>query len=234
MPDAAIEIEQLRFAWQGRGATTADIVSIASLRIARGEQVFVHGPSGCGKSTLLGLIAGVLLARSGQLRVLGEDWQQWPGARRDAFRAAHIGVMFQQFNLLPYLGVVDNVLLPAGFAARRAPGGMAAARREAESLLERMGLDAATRQRRAAELSVGQQQRVAAARSLLGKPALVVADEPTSALDHDHRDRFVALLQGACREAGSTLVFVSHDQSLAERFDRPLAWGQLSRPGAWA
>jgi putative ABC transport system ATP-binding protein len=216
-----VQIDGLRFGWRSGGP---DTLAIDRLAIGRGEHVFVHGPSGCGKSTLLGVMAGVLLPRAGRCRVLGADWQAWSGSRRDAFRADHIGVLFQQFNLLPYLSVVDNVLLPGGFSARRAKNGGPA---EARHLLRRMGLDEGLWTRPAAQLSVGQQQRVAAARCLIGRPELVIADEPTSALDTAHRDRFMDLLQGECRAAGSTLVFVSHDQGLAPRFDRRLAWSDI-------
>ncbi len=222
--DPVVDITDLRFAWQRGGP---DVLAIDRLAIAPGEHVFVHGPSGCGKSTLLGVIAGVLVPRAGHCRVLGADWSAgsgWSGARRDAFRADHLGVLFQQFNLLPYLSVLDNVLLPGGFSVRRTREGGPA---EAHRLLRRMGLDQALWSRSAAQLSVGQQQRVAAARCLIGKPGLVIADEPTSALDTEHRDRFMDLLQSECRASGSTLVFVSHDKSLATRFDRRLAWNQI-------
>jgi putative ABC transport system ATP-binding protein len=221
--DPVVAIDGLRFAWR-RG--TPDVLAIEHLRLEAGRQVFLHGPSGCGKSTLLGVMAGVLVAREGSCRVLGQDWAALSGARRDAFRADHVGVLFQQFNLLPWLSVLDNVCLPAGFSARRArAGGVDEARR----LLDRMALPPVLWTRPARDLSVGQQQRVAAARCLLGRPALVIADEPTSALDADHRDRFMDLLQGQCRDAGSTLVFVSHDRSLADRFDLRWAWHEVNR-----
>ena len=223
-----VALEQLRFAWRRGGP---DVLSIDRLHLAAGEQVFVHGPSGCGKSTLLSVMAGVLLARSGQCRVLGQDWAALAGARRDAFRADHVGVLFQQFNLLAWLSVLDNLRLPGGFSRRRAA---ATGADDAARLLQAMGLEEALWGRPARELSVGQQQRVAAARCLIGRPALVIADEPTSALDTDHRDRFMDLLQGQCREAGSTLVFVSHDRDLARRFDTRLAFADLqpARPAS--
>ena len=196
--------------------------------------MFLHGPSGSGKSTLLGLLAGVLLPGGGQVRLLGTDWAALSGARRDAFRADHVGYIFQQFNLLPYLSVLDNVLLPCRFSAlrrQRADAAAGTARASAAALLERVGLGAPLWTRPAAQLSVGQQQRVAAARALIGQPELVIADEPTSALDAALRDSFMALLLQQCRDAGSTLVFVSHDERLAARFDTTLALAQVNRAG---
>jgi putative ABC transport system ATP-binding protein len=171
---------------------------------------------------LLGLLAGVLQAQQGCVSVLGTDWARLGASRRDAARADHVGYIFQQFNLLPYLSVLDNVRLPCRFSAlraRRAPDGAA------QHLLQRVELPEALWTKPAAELSVGQQQRVAAARALIGVPEIVIADEPTSALDAALRDGFMALLLGATRDSGSTLVFVSHDERLAERFD-----GRLSLP----
>lgn len=205
---------------------------IDQLSIAAGQTVFLHGPSGGGKSTLLGLLAGVLLPHSGSVRLLGTRWSELSGARRDAFRADHLGYIFQQFNLLPYLSVLDNVLLPCRFSAVRclratqdggSPDGAA------RELLRRVGLAEGLWMRPAAQLSVGQQQRVAAARALIGRPEVVIADEPTSALDAPLRDSFMDLLLESCRASGGTLVFVSHDERLAARFDSSLALSALNR-----
>jgi putative ABC transport system ATP-binding protein len=215
-----LDIEGLRFRWP---CAAQDCVSIGRFQLQSGETVFLHGPSGCGKSTLLSLAAGVLVADEGGVRLLGRDWRALASARRDRVRADHVGYIFQQFNLLPYLSVLDNVLLPCRFSARRlaragkdADGAMQAAR----DLLQRVGLGADLHRRGAAELSVGQQQRVAAARALIGRPELVIADEPTSALDAALRTTFMDTLLGACVEAGSALLFVSHDARLAARFER--------------
>ena len=224
-----ITIDALRFAWPRAGH---DCLAVDALHVESGRTVFLHGPSGCGKSTLLGLLAGVLVPGSGRVSLMGTDWATLSGARRDAFRADHVGYIFQQFNLLPYLNVRDNVLLPCRFSALRREraarrGGTAGL--AAESLLQRVGLPREMWARAASELSVGQQQRVAAARALIGQPELVIADEPTSALDADLRDAFMNLLLGECQASGSTLVFVSHDQRLAERFDERLSLPQLNR-----
>ncbi len=225
-----LALRDVRYAWPG----SADCLAIDRLALQPGRTHFLHGPSGCGKSTLLGLMAGVLRARQGRVELLGRDWAALPAGARDARRADHVGVIFQQFNLLPYLSVLDNVLLPTRFSAlraRRCPDGPAAA---AAVLLQRVGLAAALHGRRADALSVGQQQRVAAARALIGHPELVIADEPTSALDAARRDDFMALLREACAAAGSTLVFVSHDERLAVGFDERLDLPALNRVAAAA
>ena len=220
-----IAVDALRFRWPG---AETDALDIAALAIEAASAVFLHGPSGCGKSTLLGLLAGVLVPSGGRISLLGTDWAAMSGARRDAFRADHVGYIFQQFNLLPYLSVIDNVLLPCRFSALRAQRAGASVG-AAESLLARVGLARPLWSRPAARLSVGQQQRVAAARALIGAPELVIADEPTSALDAPLRDGFMDLLLGECRTAGSTLVFVSHDERLASRFDRRLSLPEINR-----
>ncbi len=226
MLDSGLRLHRLRYAWPGSRSAT---LAIDELAIERGQTLFLQGPSGCGKSTLLGLLAGVLVAQPGMVSVLGEDWATLGPGRRDARRARDLGVIFQQFNLLPYLSVIDNVRLPCRFSAARSARCAGGADAAARSLLERMGLPAALWRESAARLSVGQQQRVAAARALIGAPALVLADEPTSALDAALRDAFMALLLAEVRAAGSTLVFVSHDERLAARFDRQLVLPALNR-----
>ena len=212
----AVELSKLRFAYR----TGADVLAIDSLTIARGETVFLHGPSGSGKTTLLGLLAGVLQATSGEVRVLGENCSTMSSGARDAFRARHLGYVFQMFNLIPYLPVRENILLPIRLEpVRRLRLGSqsydAAVQDVAEQLDIARYLDSPI-----AELSVGQQQRVAAARALIGHPEVVIADEPTSALDTDRREQFLELLFRSCEKAGATLVFVSHDHTLMPLFSR--------------
>ena len=220
MNETAILIEKLAFTWPRQSAPCIDI---AGLSIACGERVFLHGPSGSGKSTLLGLLGGVALPQKGRITLLGEEITALSGRARDQFRADHIGFLFQQFNLLPWLSALDNILLPCTFSARRrertgtSPDAPVA---EAKRLLSRLDLHPSHWGRPAAELSVGQQQRVAAARALIGRPELLIADEPTSALDAERQQVFVDLLLQETVEAGATLIFVSHDQRLAEHFDR--------------
>ncbi|WP_274708993.1 ABC transporter ATP-binding protein [Variovorax sp. S12S4] len=206
-------------------------IDIEALRITAGELVFLHGPSGCGKSTLLSLLAGVLVADEGRVTLLGHDWSQLSGAARDRCRVAHVGYIFQQFNLLPYLSVLDNVLLPCRFSQRREAQAArsGSSREQAEHLLDQMGLDHNLWKRQAMQLSVGQQQRVAAARALIGQPEVVIADEPTSALDEDRREAFLDVLLTACATNQSALVFVSHDQRIAQRFARHVLLPDINR-----
>ena len=228
-PDAAaLQVRGLRYRWPG---AAADTLRIDSLALAAGEQVFLRGPSGCGKSTLLSLCAGVLLPGAGTVALLGRDWATLGASARDRHRADHLGYIFQQFNLLPYLSVLDNVRLPLRFSAARAARAGADA---AEALLARTGLPRTLWTQRADRLSVGQQQRVAAARALIGAPGVVIADEPTSARDEGLREAFMALLLDSCTAAGSALLFVSHDARLAQRFARVVDLPAINQAGQQA
>ena len=215
-----------RYRWPG---AAHDVLSIDDLTVAAGERVLVQGASGSGKSTLLSLAAGVLLPQAGQVHVLGREWRSLRAGARDRRRADHIGYVFQQFNLLPFLSVLDNVLLPCRFSRGRAGRCEGGPDRAAQRLLQALGLAPALWPRPASALSVGQQQRVAAARALIGRPELVIADEPTSALDEAHRDAFLRLLLQECEAAGSALLFVSHDPRLAPHFTRVLPLVSVNR-----
>jgi putative ABC transport system ATP-binding protein len=226
---AAVALRHVRFRYPGAGE---DALRVDSFTVDTAERVFVRGPSGCGKTTLLSLIAGVLVASQGMVSVQGRDWASLSSSGRDRLRAGHIGYIFQQFNLLPYLSVLDNVLLPCRFSesrAKRAGGSHGAIAARARALLAQMDLGQELVHRQASALSVGQQQRVAAARALIGQPELVIADEPTSALDEAVRESFMRVLLEACAEARSALVFVSHDARLARRFERQVDLPSLNR-----
>ena len=223
--EPAVVLRDVRFAYR----PGVDVLRVDRLDVRRGERIFVFGPSGSGKTTLLGLLAGVLRASSGSVHVLGRDLARLGGAERDAFRAEHVGYVFQMFNLIPYLSVRENVTLPARLSAgRRARLGGRSPDAAAEHLAVELEI-AELLDERVTSLSVGQQQRVAAARALLGAPELVIADEPTSALDADRRERFLELLFQVCAEAGSTLIFVSHDRGLEPMFDRAVSLPELNR-----
>ncbi|MDY6956516.1 MAG: ABC transporter ATP-binding protein [Pseudomonadota bacterium] len=227
--DRAVDIRHLSFRWQ-RQAPIA--LALDRLSIEKGERVFIEGPSGSGKSTLLSLLAGVTVPQQGELRVLGRRLDQLAGAQRDHFRAHHIGYVFQMFNLIPYLSMVDNVVLPCRFSKARHDKAVQRSRSlesEAMRLLEHLDMaQADLLHRPVTALSVGQQQRVAAARALMGAPELLIADEPTSSLDANRREAFVCLLFQECEQAGSTVVFVSHDTSLEGLFDRTIRLAELN------
>ncbi|MBK1649249.1 ABC transporter ATP-binding protein [Rhabdochromatium marinum] len=218
-----IEIRELTFRWQPHAPWG---LTIKALTVAPGERLFIKGPSGSGKSTLLSLISGVTTATAGSVRVMGQPLEQLGRVERDHVRAHHIGYIFQMFNLIPYLSVLDNVTLPCRFSARRRAKARARSRSleaEARRLLQQLDMNAPDLQRRAVTtLSVGQQQRVAAARALMGAPEVLIADEPTSALDADRRESFMRLLFDECRDSGAALVCVSHDAALESLFDRTL------------
>jgi putative ABC transport system ATP-binding protein len=222
---AAIEFDTVRFGYRP-GQTVLDV---PALRVDRGERVFLFGPSGSGKTTLLGLVTGVLTAREGRVGVLGQDLTPLSGARRDALRAAHLGYIFQMFNLIPYLSVLDNITLPCRISTeRRARLGGRSMNDAARELANHLGI-AAHINDPVTQLSVGQQQRVAACRALIGAPELIVADEPTSALDADRRSDFIELLFRSCEDVGATLLFVSHDRGLEPMFSRALSLPEINR-----
>ncbi len=215
MSRPALHVRDLEFRWPGADGFC---LRLKDLTVDTQKSLFLHGPSGSGKSTLLNLIGGVLAPQTGRIELLGEDFSDLPAHRRDAFRADHIGFIFQQLNLIPYLPVLANVLLPCRFSARRAAraGQPEAAARE---LLQRLDIAPELYGQAAHRLSVGQQQRVAAARALIGRPEILIADEPTSALDAARQAAFVDLLLTEARANGSAVVFVSHDLRLSAHFD---------------
>lgn len=229
-----ITAHNLHFQWTNSGP---EILHIPRLAVEAGERALIRGASGSGKSTLLSLLAGITVPTQGSIDILGQSLETLSGVQRDHFRADHIGYLFQLFNLLPYLSVLDNVILPCRFSRRRKARALnngASLEAEARRLLERLDLlHADILERPVSTLSVGQQQRVAAARALMGSPELLIADEPTSALDADRREAFIQLLFEECAAAGSTLVFVSHDHALESLFDRSVDLAEINRiPGA--
>ena len=214
----AIDLQNVRFAYRAG----KNILDIASLKVDAGERVFLFGPSGSGKTTLLGLLTGVLTAQQGSVNVLGRDLTKMSGSQRDAFRGSHLGYIFQLFNLIPYLSVIENITLPCRLHSERRKRLQKPLEDEARAIAARLGIEQLLKEN-VVNLSVGQQQRVAAARSLMGAPEVIVADEPTSSLDFDHRERFIELLFDCVAQAKSTLLFVSHDRSLMPMFSRQLS-----------
>jgi putative ABC transport system ATP-binding protein len=215
---AAFECRDLRFSYADK-----TVLQIGYWRVARGERIFLRGASGSGKSTLLSLLCGMLVPSAGELRVLDCDLTVMSGYARDRFRACHMGVVFQQFNLIPWLSVRDNIRLAAHFADAKS-----AQKEHMVELAEQLNLPGALLDRKAAELSIGQQQRVAVMRALINRPEILLVDEPTSALDQDNRDAFIQVLLTTLDRCGATLLFVSHDQTLASHFPQQLSMAELN------
>jgi putative ABC transport system ATP-binding protein len=223
---SSVEIRDVSFAWRGR---TSFSLAIPELSVSAGEKLFLLGESGSGKSTLLSLICGINTPDLGSVAVDNVVLSDLKPAARDKFRAEHIGVIFQMFNLLPYASPLENILLPLSFApARRAQ--VTHAKNEALRLATALGLpEDLVSQAHTTELSIGQQQRVAAARALIGKPKLIIADEPTSSLDASTQKAFIELLMAQAEDVGATLIMVSHDQRLSPQFDRSLDLTQIAQ-----
>ncbi len=222
---AAVEVKGLTFRYTKGGPA---ILDIPELTLQRGERAFLHGPSGSGKTTLLGLLAGILPVSTGTVSILGRDFGALKGQERDRFRGSHIGYVFQMFNLIPYLNVRQNIQLPLGISPERAARLKGSPDAEARTLAAHLGIESYL-DRPVTELSVGQQQRVAAARALIGSPELVIADEPTSALDHDHREAFLRVLFAEAERTGSTVIFVSHDHTLKPLFPKVVSLREVNR-----
>lgn len=227
-----LRVDNLRFRWP---SCQRDVVDIPELSIQKQERVFIKGESGSGKTTLLSLIGGIHQPNSGHIHIFGEDISQLKQSERDQFRADHIGFIFQLFNLIPYLSVIENITLACQFSKRRKTNALLKSdtlEQEACRLLSHLQFGGkALLDRPVSELSVGQQQRVAAARALIGSPELIIADEPTSALDADTRESFLNLLLSECEQNGSTILFVSHDQALENAFDRCIYLNELNKAG---
>lgn len=228
MTEKVIEIRGLAYAWVGQPL----LLDIDEFDVLAGERVFLRGPSGSGKSTLLGIIAGLFEAQSGHIEVAGVPLKGQSGTSRDRLRADELGVIFQMFNLVPYLSLLQNVVLPCRFSKKRMDAVKASGGPEAEArrLLGRLGLaDDDMLRRKVTDLSVGQQQRVAAARALIGGPSLIIADEPTSALDANTRDRFIELISEEAERSSAAMLFVSHDAGLAPLFDRAVDLMEINK-----
>ena len=217
----ALRSQGLSFRW----AAGQQQLQFPDIELQQGSHLFLRGPSGSGKSTLLSLICGLAAVQQGELELLGHDVRQLSRGRLDRLRADRLGVIFQQFNLVPYLNTLANVLLPCRLSAQRRGRTQPTPGDEARGLLEALAIPDSHWTRPVTELSVGQQQRVAAARALIGAPSLILADEPTSALDHDNRDRFLDVLLRLASRSATSVLFVSHDETLARHFHQQLSLG---------
>lgn len=209
---AVLTVESLRKSYAAPDGTITPIIDVPSFRVETSEHVGLRGVSGSGKTTFLHLIAGILEADAGRVQVDGREMQGVSESVRDRYRAKSIGYVFQTFNLLHGYSAFENVQLGMMF-------GRGVDREWARHLLDRVGL-AQRMDYRPRQLSVGQQQRVAVARALAGRPKLVLADEPTGNLDRRHATEALTLMREICSESGAALLLVSHDPHVLETFSR--------------
>jgi putative ABC transport system ATP-binding protein len=219
----AIEINNLEFSYP---TSLKPVIQIQNMSVPEGERVFLYGPSGYGKSTLLNLMAGVLDCKIGELNVLGINLTQSAQVKKDALRGAEIGYIFQIFNLIPYLNLKENIVLPCMINKKRAHG--IDYNQQADELIATLGLSEHIN-KPVTDLSIGQQQRVAAARALIGNPKLVIADEPTSSLDEKNTEEFMNLLIKEWEKRKFTLIFVSHDERLKKYFSTTISLPSINR-----
>ena len=216
MPSScAASFKEVKFRWDKHSDYT---LQIKSLDIASGQHLFVQGKSGIGKTTLLNLISGIHLPSEGEVIVLGKNLAKLSTTKRDAFRASELGIIFQEFNLLPFLSLLENIQLPFLFTKDKKYNP-----KKALELLRQLGFQKETIHQPTSKLSIGQQQRVALARALISEAKIILADEPTSALDEENRDNFLDLLFEFGKK--STIIYVSHDKSIAPRFEHILELG---------
>ncbi len=217
----AIECHDITYTWpQAKNPA----IHIKSFSLEKGERLFIHGASGSGKSTFLSLIAGLLSANTGEIKILDHPFNGMSDRQKDRFRSKHIGFVFQQFNLIPYLSVEDNIALPAKISGLDKDKTLT----RTHALMDSLLLDAKLLKHRADQLSIGQQQRVAVARALINEPEILIADEPTSALDEEAKDEFMDLLLSTQQRTASTIIFVSHDRDLMKHFEHQSSMSDMN------
>jgi putative ABC transport system ATP-binding protein len=220
----AIELKNITFSYEKNNP----ILNIPSLNIKYGEKIFIYGPSGSGKSTLLNLLAGITRATSGSIEILSKNFDTLSIGAKDRFRGDHIGFIFQSFNLISYLTIYENILLPLKASPKKNSRIQTNIYSEIERISSRLDIKHLLN-KRVTELSVGQQQRVAVARALIGDSELIIADEPTSSLDEDVTNNFMKLLIEEQKKRNFTLIFVSHDRRLSTFFDKEISLSELNR-----
>ncbi len=219
-----VQINNLTFSYSKK--TSAPIVlDITKLELLKGESLFLYGPSGHGKSTLLNIIAGVLTPNSGEVIIDQEIVSSLSASKKDLWRGENLGYVFQNFNLISYLNIFENIMLPTKFSKKRSNK---TTKERAYELIERMNLQHFLNHS-AADLSIGQQQRVALCRALIGEPKLLLADEPTSSLDDDNTSLLMSLLKEEKKRNGLTMMFVSHDLRLRPFFDREISLVEINK-----
>ena len=219
-----IEIDNLTFSYNSRKKHNQEVINIPKLTLEKGQSLFLYGPSGHGKSTLLNIIAGVLSPTSGNILIDNENVTSLSSSKKDLWRGDHLGYVFQNFNLISYLNILENIMLPTKFSRiRKSKSDL----KRAMELIERMNLKDFLHQS-VNDLSIGQQQRVALCRALIGDPKLLLADEPTSSLDEKNTGELMNLLKEEKERTGLTMIFVSHDLRLKPYFDRELSLAEIN------
>ena len=225
MPGNMIQLRDLNFEYGDGGFT----LRVPELSVERGEQIAIVGPSGSGKTTLLHLMSGIVLPQRGSVEIGGADWLALTDAERRALRIQQIGLVFQEFELLEYLRVFDNILLP--YRIHRALRLDPASKTRAADLAEQMGVGSQL-ERYPTRLSQGEKQRVAVCRALVTEPDLILADEPTGNLDPANKQRVLERLIECAERRNATLVLVTHDHDLLDRFDRVIDVKSFSSSGS--
>lgn len=220
----AIDLKNVMFSYN----RNQPVLNIPSLSVTYGEKIFIHGPSGSGKSTLLNLLAGIIPAGSGSVKILGKNLNDLSIGAKDRFRGDYIGFIFQSFNLISYLTIYENILLPLKTSSKKSSRIQTNIYSEIERISSQLNIKHLLN-KRVTELSVGQQQRVAVARALIGDSELIIADEPTSSLDEDVTSDFMQLLIEEQKKRNFTLVFVSHDRRLSTYFDREISLLEVNK-----
>ncbi|RAP34572.1 methionine ABC transporter ATP-binding protein [Candidatus Marinamargulisbacteria bacterium SCGC AG-439-L15] len=216
---ALITVENISFHYSKDQAFS---LNVQEFSVQKNRNLFLEGPSGSGKTTFLNLITGLIKPNSGLIRIMQTEISHLTTVQCDRFRADHFGIIFQLFNLIPYLSVLENVLLPCSFSKlkrEKALSQSTSLESEARRLCEELDINDDLLKKPVYQLSIGQQQRVAIARAMIGQPEIIIADEPTSALDNERKEQFLALLLKECEKYQATLIFVSHDTELKSAFD---------------
>jgi putative ABC transport system ATP-binding protein len=224
MENPIIGIKNIEFAYTGN----QNVLNIPQLNFQKNEKVFIYGPSGSGKSTLLNLLTGILIPQKGDISILDQNLSHMSAGKRDQWRGNHLGYIFQNFNLIPYLSVKENILLSTMTSKAKKAKVAGSVDEKITKLAKHLKIDSFLNQNVQA-LSIGQQQRVAVARALLGSPEIVIADEPTSSLDEEVTDRFMQLIIDEYNSNPFTLIFVSHDKRLAKFFDREISLPEINQ-----
>ena len=225
MTKPAIAVENLKYRY---ASVPNDVLNIAELKVPEMKSFFLAGPSGSGKTTLLGVLSGILSGYQGKVEIMGYDLAKFNASQRDRFRGEMIGYIFQMFNLIFYLNVEENIALPCMLNKGRQQHLKKSLKEEIQTIAGDLEIGGFLK-KPVLELSVGQQQRVAAARALLGSPKIIIADEPTSALDSHLRQKFIELLMSQAKKNKQTIFFVSHDPLLQNLFDTAISLPKINK-----